>query len=322
MKIPSLKQTEQKLKAKPDTESRKSPVRVHYGSERMQHPKIKVETLYLCNVIYLKSHSVCSEFEWCSSGDDLSLLETNRSWATNRMWTCLFDKSLVASTSSRLVRSRRHVLGTCVGLSCSWLEIPGNVIYMTSQLKSLCQESLQLEQPVQHPVWEHRGGGGEEEEEGWRKVNKAKRFMLCKERRRRGQREDCRCLSGYTSAWHSPFPPSSPCNYETRALNVSTCRARGVLVLMKFFMSLMHLDKQRCTSYLQAPGGVSDWVLMRLCVSRPSGLVVQSSLLTNAGKNYGHGCWCSVLFLWKPAKLVWYKTYLTAKNLDLWNKFS
>lgn len=126
-----------------------------------------------------------------------------------------------------------------MGLSRSWLEIPGNVIYMTSQPKSLCQESLQLKQPVQHPVWEHRGGGGEEEEEGGRKVNKAStRKDSCCVKSDTG--EDREGTAGVCLSTHQRgtvhFPPSSPCNYETRALNVSTCRARGVLVLMKFFL--------------------------------------------------------------------------------------
>lgn len=46
---------------------------------------------------------------------------------------------------------------TCVGLSCSWLEIPGNVIYMTSQLKITLPGIPPAKAAVQHPVWGTRG---------------------------------------------------------------------------------------------------------------------------------------------------------------------
>lgn len=107
-----------------------------------------------------------------------------------------------------------------VGFSCSWLEIPGNVIYITSQPNHSARNPSSKTNHSVSCLWRQKL---RRETVQLKKKKKKKR---CKSWWRRegcrwGQREkgkkgtDCRCLSEYTSARQSRFTPSSLCHYGT-----------------------------------------------------------------------------------------------------------
>lgn len=116
--------------------------------------------------------------------------------------------------------------------SSSWLEIPGNVIYMTSEPNHSARNPSSRSKPFNDQQTDAGEGGR------WRtaiEIRKKTKNLVCWEM---GGGEDgarksshCGCLFENTSAWQNAFIPSSPFNYGIDAL--SNVSAQHVIFLWR-----------------------------------------------------------------------------------------